>query len=114
MLRWYGTSTLNGDPSVEPFFNVGSREALTLFENLSVEFLEDFDVFAPSPPGRTREPEPPVLIRGILQCSPATATGFVPLNERSRTQSFGLDVAPVDPRGGGLRATASVESVVCE
>jgi len=40
------SATLQDDPSVESFFNVAETETLALFEHLSFEFLEDFDVFA--------------------------------------------------------------------
>jgi hypothetical protein len=62
------SATLQRDPSVESFFNVAETETLALFEHLSFEFLEQFDVFAPSAPGRTREHQPPELIRGFLYC----------------------------------------------
>ena len=62
------SATLQDDPSVESFFNVVETETLALFEHLSFDFLEEFDVFAPSPPGRTREHEPPELMRGFFHC----------------------------------------------
>lgn len=43
-------------------------ETLALFEHLSFEFLEEFDVFAPAETGRIRDHEPPVLMRGFLHC----------------------------------------------
>jgi hypothetical protein len=39
-----------------------------LFEHLSFEFLDGFDVFAPAQTGRTREHEPLKLMRGLLHC----------------------------------------------
>ncbi len=42
------SATLQNDPSVESFFNVVETETLALFEHLSFEFLEEFDVFAPT------------------------------------------------------------------
>ena len=41
-------ATLQNDPSVESLFNVAKTEILALFEHLSFEFLEEFDVFAPA------------------------------------------------------------------
>jgi hypothetical protein len=41
-------------------------ETLALFEHLSLEFLEEFDVFALAETGRTRDYEPPDLMRGFL------------------------------------------------
>ncbi len=40
------SATLQDDSSVESFFNVAETETLVLFEHLSFEFLEEFDVFA--------------------------------------------------------------------
>jgi hypothetical protein len=60
------SATLQDDLSVESFFNVVETETLALFEHPSFGFLEDFDVFSPTETGRTREHEPPVLIRGFL------------------------------------------------
>ena len=62
------SATLQDDPSVESFFNVAEIETLALFEHLSFEFLNEFNVFAPSPSGRTRDYEPPELMRGFLHC----------------------------------------------
>ncbi len=62
------SATLQNDLSVESFFNVVETETLALFEHLSFEFLEEFDVFAPSLPGRTRDLEPPEMMRGFLHC----------------------------------------------
>ena len=61
-------ATLQDNPPVESLFNVAETETLALFEHLSFEFLEEFDVFAPSPPGRTREHEPSELMHGLLHC----------------------------------------------
>jgi len=62
------SATLQDDPSVDSFFNVAETETLALFEHLSFEFLEEFDVFAPAETGRTRDHEPPELMRGFLHC----------------------------------------------
>ena len=40
-------------------FDVVGMEPLALFAQLSVEFLEEFDVFAPARAGRTRDHELP-------------------------------------------------------
>ncbi len=45
------SATLQDDPSVETFFNVAETETLALFEHLSFEFLEEFDVFRPGGDG---------------------------------------------------------------
>ena len=63
------SATLQDDPSVETFFNVVETETLALFEYLSFEFLEEFEVFAPAQTGRTRDLEPPEMMRGFLHCS---------------------------------------------
>lgn len=52
-------ATLQEHSSVETSFNVVETETLALFEHLSFEFLEEFDVFAPVETGRTRDHEPP-------------------------------------------------------
>ena len=62
------SATLQDDPSVDSFFNVVETETLALFEHLSFEFLEEFDVFAPAQTGRTRDHEPQELMRGFLHC----------------------------------------------
>jgi hypothetical protein len=62
------SATLQDHPSVDSFFNVAETETLALFEHLSFEFLDEFDVFAPAETGRTREHEPPELMRGFLHC----------------------------------------------
>lgn len=62
------SATLQGDTSVESFFNVVETETLALFEHLSFEFLRAFDVFAPAKEGRTRDLEPPEMMRGFLHC----------------------------------------------
>ena len=61
-------ATLQEHSSVETFFNVVETETLALFEHLSFEFLEEFDVFAPAETGRTRDHEPPELMCGFLHC----------------------------------------------
>jgi len=38
------SATLQDHPSVDSFFNVAETETLALFEHLSFEFLEGFDV----------------------------------------------------------------------
>ena len=62
------SATPQDDPSVESFFNVVETETLALFEHLSFEFLEEFDVFAPAETGRTRNLKPPEMTRGFLHC----------------------------------------------
>ncbi len=48
------SATLQNEPS-EVVFNVAETETLALFEHLTVEFLVEFDVFAPADTGRTRQ-----------------------------------------------------------
>ena len=62
------SATLQGHPSVDSLFNVAETETLALFEHISFEFLEEFDVFAPAETRRTRDREPPELIGGFLHC----------------------------------------------
>jgi hypothetical protein len=62
------SATLQNDLLIESFFNVAGTEILALFEHLSFEFLEEFNVFAPAETGQTREHEPPELMRGFLHC----------------------------------------------
>jgi len=83
------SATLQDDPSVESFFNVVETETLVLFEHLFFGFLEEFDVFAPAETGRTREHEPPEMMRGFLHCYYHDIYGFAPLNENFRTRSSG-------------------------
>jgi len=45
------SATLQDDPSVDSLFNVVDTETLALFEHLSFEFLEEFDVLAPTQTG---------------------------------------------------------------
>ncbi len=42
------SATLQDDPSVETLFDVAKTETLALFEHLCLEFLEEFDAFAPA------------------------------------------------------------------
>ncbi len=81
------SATLRDDPSVESFFNAVETETLALFEHLSFEFLEEFDVFAPSPPGRTRDLEPPEMMRGFLHCYYKDIYGVRP-GERELQNTF--------------------------
>ena len=62
------SATLQDDPSVDSFFNVVETETLALFEHLSFEFFEEFDVFTPAETGRTRDHKPPEMMHGFLHC----------------------------------------------
>lgn len=62
------STILREDSTIEAFFDVVETETLALFEHLQFEFLTEFDVFAPTPEGRTREHHPPELFRGFLHC----------------------------------------------
>ena len=61
-------STLQDVASVDDFLNVAATETAPLFEYLELEFLLEYDVFAPAPRGRTRVHKPPELFRGFLHC----------------------------------------------
>ncbi|MFD1642460.1 IS5/IS1182 family transposase, partial [Halohasta litorea] len=92
------SATLQDDPSVESFFNVVETETLALFEHLSFEFLEEFDVFAPAKTGRTREHEPPEMMRGFLHCYYKDIYGIRPVERELRNTvvwlSCGFDRPP--------------------
>ena len=45
------SATLQDEPPVELFFNIAGTGTLVLFEHFSFEFLEEFDVFAPTKRG---------------------------------------------------------------
>jgi hypothetical protein len=78
------SATLQDDPSVESFLSVAETETLALFEHLSFELPEEFDVFAPAETGRTREHEPPDLIRGFLYCYYHGIYGIRPVGRELR------------------------------
>lgn len=59
---------LQNHPSVEELFNHVDTIPLALFEHLEFSFLTAFPVFAPDPWGRTRDHEPPELLKGVLYC----------------------------------------------
>ncbi len=69
-----------------------------MFEHLSLEFLEEFDVFAPAQTGRTREHEPPELMRGFLHCYCHDIYGIRPVERELRNTvvwlSCGFDRPP--------------------
>ena len=73
------STILRGDSSIEAFFDVVETETLALFEHLQFEFLTEFDVFAPTPEGRTREHHPPELFRGFLHCYYKVIYGIRPV-----------------------------------
>ena len=62
------TTTLQDVASVDEFLNVAATETVPLFEHLSFEFLQDYDVFAPASRGRTRVHQPPDLFCAFLHC----------------------------------------------
>ncbi len=57
---------------------------LALFEHLSLEFLGEFDVSAPAETGRTREHEPPELMRRFLHCYCHDIYGIRPVERELR------------------------------
>jgi len=110
------SATLQDDPSIDSFFNSVETETLALFEHLSFEFLEEFDVFAPSSPGRTREHNPPELMRGFLHCYYKDIYGIRPvereLNNTVVWLSCGFDRPP--SRDAVNRFLTDLEHVVDE
>ncbi|GAB7011536.1 hypothetical protein JCM31271_34790 [Halorubrum trueperi] len=50
-----------------------------MFEYLFCEFLEELDVFAPGETGRTRDLEPPEMMRGFLHCYYKNIYGIRPV-----------------------------------
>ncbi|EMA17954.1 transposase (ISH11) [Haloarcula argentinensis DSM 12282] len=91
-------ATLQDDPSVESVFNVAETETLALFEYLSFESLEGFDVFSPAETGRTREHEPLEMMRGFLHCYYHDIYGIRPVERGLRNTvvwlSCGFDRLP--------------------
>ncbi len=108
------SATLQDHPSVESFFNVVETETLALFEHLSFEFLEEFDVFAPAKTVRTRDLEPPEMMRGFLHCYSKNIYGIRPvereLNNTVVWLSCGFDRPP--SRDAVDRFLADLEHVV--
>ena len=109
-------ATLQENPTVETFFNVVETETLALFEYLSFEFLEEFDVFAPAETGRTRDHEPPEMMRGFLHCYYKDIYGICPaareLNNTVVWLSCGFDRPP--SRDAVDRFLTDLEHVVDE
>lgn len=84
------SATLQDDPSVGSFLNVVETETLALFEDISFEFLEEFDGFAPAKTERIRDHEPPELMHGFLHCYYRDIYGIrPPLNESFGTRLSG-------------------------
>jgi hypothetical protein len=71
--------TLQDDSSVESFSNIVETETLALFEHLSFEFLEAFDVSASAETGRTQDLKPLELMRGFLHCYYKNIYGIHPV-----------------------------------
>ena len=92
------TATLQDDPSVESIFDLVATETLALFDHLSFEFLEGSDVFAPSEAGRTRNHEPPQLMRGFLHCYYKDIYGIRPVARELQNTFSGLAAASIDRR----------------
>ena len=110
------SATLQDDPSVESFFNVVETETLVLFEHLFFGFLEEFDVFAPAETGRTREHEPPEMMRGFLHCYYHDIYGIRPVERELQNTvvwlSCGFDRPP--SRDAVDRFLTDLEHVVDE
>ncbi len=109
-------ATLQDHPSVDSFFNVVETETLALFEHLSFEFLEEFDVFAPAQTVRTREHEPPELMRSFLHCYYKDIYGISPVERELQNTivwlSYGFDRPP--SRDAVDRFLTDLEHVVDE
>ncbi len=109
-------AALQDNSTVETFFNVVETETLALFEHLTFEFLEEFDVFSPAETGRTREHEPPGMMRGILHCYYKDIYGIRPvareLNNTVVWLSCGFDRPP--SRDAVDRFLTDLEHVVDE
>ena len=109
-------ATLQEQSSVETFFNVVETETLALFEHLSFEFLEEFDVFAPAETGRTRDHEPPEMMRGFLHCYYKDIYGIRPVERELQNTvvwlSCGFDRPP--SRDAVDRFLTDLEHVVDE
>jgi hypothetical protein len=87
-----------------------------LFEHLYFEFLEEFDVFPPAETGRTRDYEPPELMRGFLHCYYHDIYGIRPVERELRETvvwlSCGFDRPP--SRNAVGRFLTDLEHVVNE
>jgi hypothetical protein len=92
------SATLQDDSSVDSFFNIAETETLALFEHLSFESLEQFDVFAPAKTGRTRDHEPPELMRGFFSYYYKNIYSIRPIERELRNTvvwlSCGFDRSP--------------------
>ena len=110
------SATLQDDPSVESFFNVAETETLALFEHLSFGFLEEFDVFAPAKTERTRDHEPPELMRGFLHCYYHDIYGIRPVERELRNTVVWLSCGFARPpsRDAVDRFLTDLEHVVDE
>jgi len=110
------SATLQYGSSVESFFNVVETETLALFEPSSFEFLEEFDVFAPAETGRTREHEPPEMMRGFFHCYHYDIYGIRPVERKLQNigvlLSCGFDRPP--SRDAVDRFLTDLEHVVDE
>jgi hypothetical protein len=93
------SATLQDDPLVDSFFNTVKTEMLALLKHLSFEFLEEFNVFASAETGRTRDREPPELMRVFLYCYYKDIYGIRPVERELRNTvvwlSCGLDRPPL-------------------
>jgi len=92
------SQTLQDETSIDEFFNVAATETLALFESLEFEFLYEFDVFAPSKRGRTRQHHPPELFRAFLHCYYHDIYGIRPVARKLQNTlvwlSCGFDSPP--------------------
>jgi len=67
-----------------------------LFEHPPFEFLEEFDVFAPAEAGRTRDHDPPELMRGFLHSYYKDIYGIRPVERELRNTVVWLSCDSID------------------
>jgi len=86
-----------------------ATETLALFEHLEFDFLEEFDVFAPTARrGRTPDHHPPALFRAFLHCYYKNVYGIRPVTrELQNTVVWLIAVASIDRRRGDARRSTS-------
>ena len=110
------SNTLRNVASVDEFLNAAATETVPLFEYLEFEFLLEYDVFAPARRGRTRDHEPPELMRGFLHCYYKDIYGIRPVERELRNTivwlSCGFDRPP--SRDAVDRFLTDLEHVVDE
>ena len=92
------TQTLQDEPWIDEFFNLVAVETLPLFEYLDFEFLSEYDVFAPTCRGRTRDHHHQNCSKASFTVITRVSTGHVLSPENYRTRLSGLAVDSIDRR----------------